>query len=118
MKQSLKQNKPQISVQKHEWAGPLPPPSVLSEFDRVVQGGAERIMRMAESEQSHRHGIEKAIIDAETKAKSRGYWLGFLVSITSMAGAVGTIMLGGHWAVSVALVGVPIASIVKAFVSK
>ena len=34
-----------------QWQGPLPPPSVLKDFDLIIENGAERIMHMAELEQ-------------------------------------------------------------------
>jgi uncharacterized membrane protein len=98
-----------------QWQGPLPPPSTLKAFDDIIEHGAERIFRMAEQEQAHRHAIETAAVDSDIKSQARGQRLGFSVSILSIAGATLTGMMGVHWAVSVALVGVPLASIVKAF---
>ena len=34
------------------FSGPLPPPSMLAEYNNVVQNGAERIMVMAEKQQT------------------------------------------------------------------
>lgn len=42
--------------------GPLPPPSVLSEYNQVVDNGAERIMKMAENQSTHRIELEKLAI--------------------------------------------------------
>lgn len=35
---------------ERSYAGPLPPPYMLRDYDSVVQNGAERIMAMAEKE--------------------------------------------------------------------
>lgn len=45
--------------------GPLPHPSVLSEYDRIHPGFAERIMSLAEKESEHRHNLEKQSIEVE-----------------------------------------------------
>lgn len=47
----------------------------------------------------------------------RGKHLGALISILAVVGATWIALTGGPWQVSVALVGLPIASIVKGFVS-
>jgi uncharacterized membrane protein len=41
--------------------GPLPPPELLEHYEKVLPGGAERIFRMAENEQEHRHALEKTL---------------------------------------------------------
>ena len=38
--------------------GPIPPPSILGDYNDVVENGAERIMRAWESETAHRRTIE------------------------------------------------------------
>jgi len=40
------------------FAGPLPPPRILKGYEEVLSGSADRIFRMAENEQSHRHALE------------------------------------------------------------
>lgn len=47
------------------WQGPLPPPAVLEEYDRIRPGAAERILVMAEKEQQHRHDTENESIGAQ-----------------------------------------------------
>jgi len=74
-------------------------------------------MRMAEAEQEHRHAIDKKIIESDSIAVSRGQWLGFFISALSIGGAIWTALKGVHWSIPVALVGVPLASIVKAFLN-
>lgn len=37
-----------------EFSGPLPPPQILGQYDEVLPGAAERILRMAEKQQDHR----------------------------------------------------------------
>jgi uncharacterized membrane protein len=42
--------------------GPLPHPAVLKQYDDVVPGAAERIMRMAEQQAQHRQDLEAHVI--------------------------------------------------------
>lgn len=44
-----------ISVSEVRHSGPLPAPRTMREYEEIVPGGAERIFKMAELEQQHRH---------------------------------------------------------------
>ena len=107
------------------WKGPLPDPSSIAKFDAIVQGGAERIFKMAELEQQHRISSEQSVIAAnieaqkeEANAIKRGHYLGASVSAMSVIGCVISIYLGAHWSVSIALVGVPLMGAVKTLITR
>ena len=97
---------------------PLPPPATLAEFNHIIENGAERIMRMAEAEQIHRHSLDQKTINQDTASIARGQWLGAATAIISILAASATAYIGAHWAVSCALVGVPMLGIVKAIVNR
>ena len=75
-------------------------------------------MRMAELEQAHRHGIDRSGVEADIREVRRGHFLGALVSISCISGAIFTAYIGAHWAVSIALVGVPVMGAIKAFINQ
>lgn len=50
---------------KTEFQGPLPPPEVLAHYEQVSPGFAERIVRMAEQQASHRQSLEKQVVEAQ-----------------------------------------------------
>lgn len=52
-------------IQKEEFRGPLPHPQVLMQYEEIQQGFANEIVQMAVKEQSHRHEMEKALVDSE-----------------------------------------------------
>lgn len=106
-------NKTQVSV---EWSGPLPPPAALEHFDRIIPGGADRILRMVEQEQSHRLSLEQISTDANIKSHWRGQWLGAGIGLSAILAAVANSYFGGPWQVSVALVGVPILGVAQALI--
>lgn len=62
----------QQGLVSQQWAGPLPPPGALAQFDTIIPNGAERIMAMVEREQQHRIDQEAAIIQAIVRSKSSG----------------------------------------------
>lgn len=85
------------------WSGPIPPPELLAEFEAVKQGFADRIVSMAEREQTHQMQMQLA----ERKDTSRsvtsdiiqtylGTILGFLFAMAFLG--VGTwLIANGHW---------------------
>jgi len=98
------------------WSGPLPPPGALQQFDTIIPNGAERIMGMVEREQLHRMELDKATVRAEILDTIGGKVLGAVMTLAAVAGAVYTASIGAHWAVSVAIVGVPITALIGRFI--
>jgi hypothetical protein len=87
------------------WSGPLPPPAELGRIDQIIPGGADRLLRMAEKEQSHR--IEDA---------KRGQYLGWSLAAGAVIAAALVSLGRGPWQVSVALVGIPVLGAVQALI--
>lgn len=76
------------------FSGPLPPPEALEHYERVLPGGAERIIAMAEREQKHRHGVEQ-------RTSRVGAWIGpvglvfaFLLAALALGGSIWLISNG------------------------
>jgi hypothetical protein len=87
------------------WSGPLPPPAELEKIDQIIPGGADRVLRMAEKEQTHR--IEDA---------RRGQYLGWSLAAGAVIAAAVVSLCHGPWQVSVALVGIPVLGAVQALI--
>ncbi len=75
-------------------------------------------MQMVEREQEHRIAHERTELDASVKDFRRGHWIGGLLGALSIAGAVFTAYIGAHPTVSIALVGLPIAAIVRSIMQR
>jgi uncharacterized membrane protein len=54
---------PDAIIRHQEFMGPLPPPALLLDYDTILPGLGERIVRMAEVEGDHRRAIEKQLTD-------------------------------------------------------
>ena len=74
-------------------------------IDQIIPGGADRLLRMAEKEQSHR--IEDA---------KRGQYLGWSLAAGAVIAAAVVSLWRGPWQVSVALVGIPVLGAVQALI--
>lgn len=66
--------------------GPLPPPNILRGYNEVIPGAAERILAMAENQQSHRIQMESAVVQENCKSQRRGLTFGFVITMTVVLG--------------------------------
>lgn len=80
-------------------SGPLPAPETYAQYDEVHPGAAERILRMAEKEQDHRHRSEDRIISHE-----------YGVRYTAQAGAILALVLLCALVAYCAFVGQPVTA--------
>jgi uncharacterized membrane protein len=116
--------------------GPLPAPQDLFAYDQYLPGTADRIIAMAEREQAHRMNQE----DMQTRADIRhreevvaaqranaqgvftsdlfGQGAGALIGACCVGGAIYTALQGVHPTIPIALVSLPIASIINAIRQK
>lgn len=67
--------------------GPLPPPSVLADYNDIINNGAERIMKMAENQSGHRIELEKHAIKEELKQSRNGQIFGFILAVFGIIAA-------------------------------
>ena len=93
-----------LSVQREEhlFSGPLPAPEILRGYDNILPGAAERIIRMAEKEQTNAHesgmlALREAVADRKRE---------IIAGIVALA-ALGTSAFLGHngHAVAASIVG-------------
>ena len=75
-----------VQVQQH-YSGPLPQPEALAQYDKIVPGAAERIIKMAEKEMEHRHGIESSMTRNVIRTTVLGIIFAFL-SVLILSGSV------------------------------
>jgi uncharacterized membrane protein len=102
----------QIEISRH-FSGPLPPPEVLKEYNDILPGLADRIMKMAEKQSTHRQKIEDNVIGSDAYRANAGLWMGVGVAVLSILAGTYLIAIGHDWAgvsmgtvVVVALAGV------------
>ena len=78
-------------LQASLFAGPLPPPEILEQYNRLVPDAAERILKMAEKQAAHRQGIERAAIQSELQREAWSLRFGTLILVLAfiLAGIIG-----------------------------
>lgn len=84
----------QITQSTH-FQGPIPPPAVLAEYDALLPGLANRIVGMAESEQTFRQGLVSKGLRANVIRDRLGQILAFSV-VTIVAAFAFILIDAGH----------------------
>lgn len=67
---------------RSEFRGPLPPPTILKQYDEIETGLANRIVCMAEKEQEHRHDRVNKCIKADSRDSLLGIVSAFLICVS------------------------------------
>jgi len=66
------------------YVSPLPSASDMEAYDRICPGAFDRILAMAEKQQSHRHIQEDRAVRAEVRNATIGQVLGFLLGLSGI----------------------------------
>ena len=77
-----------VRVAAYSFSGPLPPPELLARYNDVVPNGAERIIKMAENQQTHRQDLERTVVHGNVQSERRGQWMGLTISVVVLAAGV------------------------------
>ena len=72
-------------------------------------------MSMIEREQEHRLRYDDTMLEAARSDIKRGHLIGAALCALALGGAITTAYLGADKAVSIALVGIPVLGMIKAF---
>ena len=83
-----------VKAVSQQFTGPIPPPHILGDYDKVQVGFAERIIAMAENEQAHRHGIENRALSSEISIQKRGQVFALFLSLLILVGSMFLIYSG------------------------
>lgn len=96
----------QFAAQISKFSGPLPPPEVLAKYNNILPGAAERIIKMAETQQGHRQNLEKTVIGSNATTQKLGLAAAFVIAMTAIG--------GGIWLASKGMSGSGLTAIISA----
>jgi uncharacterized membrane protein len=77
-----------------QFSGPLPPPELLDQYNKILPGAAERIISMAEKQGESRRHLETVVIEANAFSEKLGPILGFIIAMTAIIGGIWLISKG------------------------
>ena len=104
----------QIIVSRQQFSGPIPPPEALKQYDVVVPGLAERIMKMAENEAASRLRNDDKLVDNIVRSSFLGVFFAF-ASVVLLAAVACFAIMNDYPAVATGTV-VVIASVAGMFI--
>ena len=116
--QALAQTQQKIIRQQvitSSFAGPLPPPDILIQYNEAAPDAAERIIAMAERQASHRMTLEDRVTTADIRRSNWGLAAGFAVALAGL-GASAFLIDRGHYVPGMTLGGIDLVGLVTAFV--
>jgi uncharacterized membrane protein len=74
-----------IEIQQvSHFSGPIPPPRILSEYDQVLPGLADRLVCIAEGEAAHRRAQQRR----RARLAEAGLASAFVIAMTSIGGGI------------------------------
>lgn len=111
----------ELSIAHHivaqSFQGPLPPPTVLAQYDEVVPSLAKKIADNMFQQSDHRMANEKRIILSVTRNLAVSQWMTFFITLVSLAGGIYLIATGIEpYGFAIVLFGV--ASLAGSFINK
>lgn len=71
-------------ITEESFSGPIPHPKTFKEYEAILPGSADRILKMAEEQQKHRMCLEKMAIEKQLTQSGRGQIFGFIVFLIGM----------------------------------
>lgn len=104
-----------VAMVSEQFSGPIAHPRHLREYELIIPGSAERIIRMAEKQQDHNMEMERTIVSAQVSDQRRGMQYGLAALIIDIAAAVG-VGLWGDTVLAGMILGVGVAGVVIAFI--
>ncbi|MBE8189401.1 MAG: DUF2335 domain-containing protein [Candidatus Thioglobus sp.] len=79
-----------LTLTRQEFSGPIPPPLVLEQYQKILPTAPERIISMAEKQQNYRHSTTNKAL----KIKNKGQLYGFLLMVLIMFLSAYALFLG------------------------
>ena len=118
------------ATQVSEWSGPLPAPDDLRQYEDILPGSADRILRMAENQQqhgfeedraAHEHirestAIAKMALTEGFKSNNRGMITGAIIALVGLGGAIGLSAID-RWEAGIAIFVLALTTLAGLFVS-
>lgn len=76
------------------FSGPLPPPSMFSEYEKILPGAADRIFTLAEGESLHRRSMQERALDSSVDYGRRGQNFGLFMGLSGIFSGLVIVALG------------------------
>ncbi len=82
------------SLEARFYSAPLPPPEMMAEYEKILPGSADRIIKRFEIQGDHRQKCERIFIRTQSIKSIGGLVSGFIIAITTILGGIYTALQG------------------------
>ena len=96
-------------------SGPIPNPELLEKYNEIIPDGADRIMKMAETQSKHRQNLETVVITGGNSRANLGVVFAFVFAMT-IALVGGTLIYFDKTIQGMIFAGVGLTGIVYLFI--
>jgi uncharacterized membrane protein len=76
------------------WSGPTPRAEELDKYNGVMDGGANRVMELIETQSSHRQDLERKDVEADISLRKLGLIFAFILALIATVGGLALIAAG------------------------
>ncbi len=83
-----------VGIMHQSFSGPIPPPTILKEYNQIIPNGAERIMAMAEAQSEHRRKLESKALNTDSRNSLWGLIFAFILGMTVVISGVIVVFKG------------------------
>ena len=83
-----------MQARREVFSGPMPHPDHFGKYEEILPGAAERILTMAEKEQSHRHTQSSKLTSTETLNRTLATIFGGLLGVALVGGGIFCVAIG------------------------
>lgn len=104
------------TIKAEQFSGPLPPPAILAQYDKIVPGSAATIIARSEKQSDHRMSLEAYVIPQQQDQSARGQHYGLIVALTGILASL-VMVLCGHDAAGGFVGGTTLVGMVGIFVT-
>jgi uncharacterized membrane protein len=87
----------QQSFSVSSYSGPMPPPALLDEYERICPGAAQRILAIFEEQARHRMSLESRVVSGGTGRSWAGLGVAALLSLGGLAVAAFAVHMNQPW---------------------
>lgn len=102
-------------IQTVAYQGPIPPPKMLADYDHMVPGLADRIVRKWEEQQEHRQKLERTVVERDEGRMDRSQKYALIVALSGLGMAAALALAGASpWiagVIAVVAVGGPASAV-------
>lgn len=74
--------------QSVSYQGPIPHPRILADYENVLPGAADRIIKMAEREQEHRHEFDAKCQASDSRDSLLGILFALFISLSTVGAGI------------------------------